>query len=656
MSVNAETLNVILAARDREFARAMEANTRRIERFAQTAKKDLGNTSTAFDQLATTVKAFATVAAVQQMVTFVRDAVNRLGDLKDAAEGIGITTEALQQLRYAAQLNGVEQETLQTSLEKLSKNLGSAAMGGKGLEKSLGALGLSATTLVNVPLEEALGIIADRMNEIESPTQRAAVASELFGKSGIKMLNMLSGGSEALRELADEANKLGVVINNDVISKAAEAGDKLDAMSMVISANLTTALINLAPVIIQAAQGIATLSSAVSEFLQAGGNGLPPAMTREQIAAAAEEYEALRKEYDAVADAKRMLNGIDAQYDAGIPVDLAQEARLIEDLRVAEENLATAKQKLIEKRQAEANLKGTVTDMVESNKALEEQIRLQAMSTEEQIRANAAKEKAAFIEKAMADASIVAGGTVSDEATAQILALADAHEELYIKSEMSKIAQKGSSDAMSESERSALAAKEALKAYELSINELGLTLDEFTSIADGVQSSMEDAFMSMVDGTATAKDAFTSMAREIIAQLYRVLVVQRIVGSFATATSAGTGILGALGSAFGVAPTGVTKSAHGNNLSAGQPSIVGEGGRELFVPNTDGRVMTAAQTKDMLGGGGGVTIQQTINVTTGVQQTVRSEIMQLMPKIADASKAAVLDARRRGGSFAATFG
>ncbi len=56
-----------------------------------------------------------------------------------------------------------------------------------------------------------------------------------------------------------------------------------------------------------------------------------------------------------------------------------------------------------------------------------------------------------------------------------------------------------------------------------------------------------------------------------------------------------------------------------------------------------------------LGGGGGVVVNQTINVTTGVQQTVRAEVMGLMPQIAEASKAAVLDAKRRGGAFAGAF-
>jgi hypothetical protein len=52
---------------------------------------------------------------------------------------------------------------------------------------------------------------------------------------------------------------------------------------------------------------------------------------------------------------------------------------------------------------------------------------------------------------------------------------------------------------------------------------------------------------------------------------------------------------------------------------------------------------------------GGATVVQNINISTGVSQTVRAEITQLMPQIAEASKAAVLDARRRGGSFSKAF-
>lgn len=206
------------------------------------------------------------------------------------------------------------------------------------------------------------------------------------------------------------------------------------------------------------------------------------------------------------------------------------------------------------------------------------------------------------------------------------------------------------SSALSESELASLRAAEALKVYTDQLEQLGVTAAEFETIGSTMQSSMESAFMSIVDGTASSKDAFKSMAADIIRQLYRVLVVQRMVGQLQTATSAGSGILGAIGGALGI-----TGQASGGAVQAGRPYMTGEHGRELFVPSTAGRVLSVAQSKAAVGGGDSVVVNQTINVTTGIQQTVRAEIVGLMPQIQEASKAAVLDAKRRGGSFAGAF-
>lgn len=91
--------------------------------------------------------------------------------------------------------------------------------------------------------------------------------------------------------------------------------------------------------------------------------------------------------------------------------------------------------------------------------------------------------------------------------------------------------------------------------------------------------------------------------------------------------------------------------ANGGPVSADAPYLVGERGPELFVPNTAGKIISNEQmNKD-----GGTVINQTINVTTGVQQTVRAEIISLMPQIANAAKSAVADARQRGGSYASSM-
>ena len=163
------------------------------------------------------------------------------------------------------------------------------------------------------------------------------------------------------------------------------------------------------------------------------------------------------------------------------------------------------------------------------------------------------------------------------------------------------------------------------------------------NLGKSISGSMEDAFMSIVDGTMTAKDAFKSMAKSIIAELYRVLVVQRAVAAI-------TGALGNMGGFFGSL---FPARAQGGAVSANRPYVVGEKGPEMLVPSTSGRVIPNNQ----LGGGSGgqVIVNQTINVSTGVQQTVRTEIKQLMPQIAESAKQAVVDAKRRGGSYGRAF-
>jgi hypothetical protein len=79
--------------------------------------------------------------------------------------------------------------------------------------------------------------------------------------------------------------------------------------------------------------------------------------------------------------------------------------------------------------------------------------------------------------------------------------------------------------------------------------------------------------------------------------------------------------------------------------------MVGERGPELFVPNRNGGIVPNHQM-----GGGGVTVNQTINLSTGVSDTVRAEVLNMLPQIQNATTAAVLDTRRRGGGFATAFG
>jgi hypothetical protein len=195
--------------------------------------------------------------------------------------------------------------------------------------------------------------------------------------------------------------------------------------------------------------------------------------------------------------------------------------------------------------------------------------------------------------------------------------------------------------------------------------------DRNEELANTIASSFEDSFMSIVDGTSSVKDAFRSMALDIVKHLYKVLVMQQMINSIggamsgssnATIAKIGGGLesyKAANGAAFSggnvipFASGGVVGSPTYFGMGGGQTGLMGEAGPEAIMPlkrGPDGKLGVATTSNSQ-----SVTVVQNINVSTGVQQTVRAEVMGLMPQIAAASKAAVLDAKRRGGSFGGSF-
>lgn len=173
-------------------------------------------------------------------------------------------------------------------------------------------------------------------------------------------------------------------------------------------------------------------------------------------------------------------------------------------------------------------------------------------------------------------------------------------------------------------------AAEALRKYSEAAKEVEANLQ--TAALNGLR-QLETGLISIIDGTKDAKTAFKDMARSIVNDLLKIAIQKSITGPLGDA----------FGSMFG--------KAIGGPVQNGRPYMVGERGPELFIPNQAGSIVPNKR----LDGGGGVVVNQTINVSTGVSQTVRNEIAQLMPQISQSAKAAVLDAKQRGGSFSKAF-
>jgi hypothetical protein len=650
MAISAEQLNVILSAKDKEFTRAMDRSQRRVQRFAKQSNKSLGRASKAFGKLSGAAAAFLPALSAAALVGAVKSVTASLDEIGKTADRIGITTDALQLLRVTAESAGVAQSALDSSIEKLGKGLAEAKMGIGTAKDALKTLNLNAADLIGLGLDGAMAKIADEVNKLPSPMEKTAVATQLFGRSGAPMLNLLREGADGMARMQAEARELGVVIDEDLIRNAEEAQTQIDLMSRVISANLSTALVNLAPLLTSTATAIASLTKVVSDFGYRAGD-MP--LDVEGLKELAKEYKGVGKELGALNQAQSLYDSNVEKY--GETSDAAvKAARRIKDAQV---ELKEA----IEKRQAAQNANDAATanvnNLIAETAALREQARLRGDNAKQTELARIAVKRSAYEAELLGNilkAYNLEAADLTDEVHYKVSTLGKAYEDAAIAASLILNPIKAAGVATKNVAEQAETAREA---YVRMLNEminaspllqqLGFDADNLESTMGMVEGSMESAFMSMIDGTASASDAFKSMAGEIIKELFRVLVVQKMVGM----------ISGGITSAFGGG--GVTSSprppqrASGGPVSAGQAYVTGEHGRELFVPKTDGRILSGAQTSNAArSGGDGVTIIQNNTFGNGVN---RAEVNAMLPKLVQASKAAVLDAKLRGGSYGGAF-
>ncbi len=131
------------------------------------------------------------------------------------ARVIGITSEELQALTYAADLQGVSTETLNTSLEKMMKNVGEARTGQGALAKYLAGTDRALLGQVRAAksTEEVFTLLMGKLANTKDEFARAQFAQLAFGRSGMDMIKMANGGAEAISGLLNEAHRYGLVTN-----------------------------------------------------------------------------------------------------------------------------------------------------------------------------------------------------------------------------------------------------------------------------------------------------------------------------------------------------------------------------------------------------------------------------------------------------------
>lgn len=533
--------------------------------------------------------------AVDKIATFAKGVIDAADQLQDLADQTGFAATTLSQLGNAATLNGSSTETLNTAVVKFAKSVADANAGLTTQKEAFDALGVSLRNQDGSlkSTEELLFQVSDALANTKDGTTELKIVQDLLGRSASSLYPVLNQGSAVLKSYAS-------TFTPEFIAASGKFNDQLDQLRINMQ---RLAAINL---------------TGLLEFF----NNVLGASGGEQ------RLQTLAKGIEAVSERLEQAQGANASGIFGPAYD-------VDKLRKQLQELTNEYNKVAREVQVSSQVQKTaindVTDAFAKNTAAVIK-NAEAYDPYEQQRAKIAALFAEF-EKGRSASSKYYNDLRELEALKPYLTT-----DLYFFS-LGRI-----NDVYQDSIPAIAQYKQATKELEAQIGVANISFREFS---EGAVMTLEDSLADLINGTKKASDAFRDMATSIINDLIRMYIRYTITKPlfdflFPTLLPAGQGapIVDRSFSSPGA-------RAIGGSVQAGQSYMVGERGPELFVPSRSGSIVPNDQM-----GGGSVIINQSLNFSTGVSQTVRAEVMNMLPMISNAAKAAVADAKLRGGSFA----
>lgn len=262
-NTNALEVAVDFNTKEAEIQMKRMANSLKLLEFnANQALEHISNSSTqtgiCFSQLATSVASIGVVfSQVKSVVSSIANSYVSFTDtLSKMSQRTGISAEALGGLKFAAEQSGASFEILTDGLKTFQQKLANAQNG----DNKLG-LEPSGST------EDALMAFADKIKNMTSQTQQVKAATEAFGDAGYKLLPMLQEGRNGIQALKDEAQRLGLTLDEAAIQEGVKLTDATNRMKQSFASVQNQIISGLAPSMTAFFNQLASIAASITSVV-----------------------------------------------------------------------------------------------------------------------------------------------------------------------------------------------------------------------------------------------------------------------------------------------------------------------------------------------------------------------------------------------------
>lgn len=215
-------------------------------------------------------EAFSLVSTGVQMAKkaydeFVGDTVKMADDLMVQSQVTGLTTDALQEYAYMAELVDTDVSTITGAIQKLTKNMATASKGTGDAYKAFEKLGISVTNSngemrdANEVFQEAIAALG----QMDNQTEANALAMQIMGKSAMELNPLIDAGADAIEEYRQQAHEMGYVLDTETLEALGGVDDTMQLLNNQFTAVKQQIAVALLPIVEQITTAFLNWASSV---------------------------------------------------------------------------------------------------------------------------------------------------------------------------------------------------------------------------------------------------------------------------------------------------------------------------------------------------------------------------------------------------------